>query len=60
MGQYGYPLLIYQLIIGNYCPVDACSHHLLEILCGGGTVGPASGASVHQSYFVVNLWRDKK
>ena len=46
-GQYGYPLLLYQLIIGNYCPVDAYSNHLLEIPYGAGTVGPVSGASVY-------------
>ena len=47
VSQYGYPLLIYQLIIGDYCPIDAYNSHLLEILYGAGTVGPVSGASVH-------------
>ena len=47
MAQYGCPLIIYQLIDVNYCPVDVCNGHLLPILCESGTVGPVSGTRVH-------------
>ena len=54
-GSCGYLLLIYQLVIGNYSPVNACSHHLLEILYGAGTLGAVRGASVYLAKVVFSL-----